>query len=308
LSVREVDVVVVGGGIAALTAATFGARLGLRTRVMADLLVGGQILNVDEINNFPGFPESISGSDFGALVEQQATEAGAEFIYDEAYEITLTGSTFTVSGATGEVQAPAVIVATGSSLRRLDVPGEERLEGRGVSYCGSCDAAMFAGRPVAVIGGGDAAADEALVVAEHASEVVMICRQSELHAAASTQERVQSQGRIRLLTDHEPVEILGDNAVAGLRLRHVRSRGESDLDVAGVFVFVGLVPNTSLLAPLVDLDEDGCVATSAWMETTVPGLFAAGDIRRDSPRQLVTVASDGATAAIAAHRYLETLD
>jgi thioredoxin reductase (NADPH) len=308
LSVREVDVVVVGGGIAALTAATFAARLGLRTKVMADLLVGGQILNVDEISNFPGFPESISGSDFGALVEQQATEAGAEFIYDEAYEIALAGSTFTVSGVTGDVQAPAVIVATGSSLRRLDVPGEDRLEGRGVSYCGSCDAAMFAGRPVAVIGGGDAAADEALVVAEHASEVVMICRESELHAAASTQERVQAQGRIRLLTDHEPAEILGDNAVAGLRLRHVRSRGESDLDVAGVFVFVGLVPNTSLLAPLVDLDENGCVATSPWMETTVPGLFAAGDIRRDSPRQLVTVASDGATAAIAAHRYLETLD
>jgi thioredoxin reductase (NADPH) len=308
LSVREVDVVVVGGGIAALTAATFAARLGLRTKVMADLLVGGQILNVDEISNFPGFPESISGSDFGALVEQQATTAGAEFIYDEAYEIARAGSTFTVSGAIGDVQAPAVIVATGSSLRRLAVPGEDRLEGRGVSYCGSCDAAMFAGRPVAVIGGGDGAADEALVVAEHASEVVMVCRESALHAAASTQERVQAQGRIRLLTDHEPVEIVGGDVVTGLRLRHVRSHGESDLDVAGVFIFVGLVPNTSLLAPLVDLDEDGCVVTTSWMETTVPGLFAAGDIRRDSPRQLVTVASDGATAAIAVHRYLEALD
>jgi len=303
--VREVDVVVVGGGVAALTAATFGARLGLQTVVMADVLIGGQILNVDEVSNFPGFPDSVSGADFGALVEQQATGAGAEFVFDQAQSITIGESALTVSGAAGDLAAPAVIVATGSTLRRLGVPGEDRLEGRGVSFCGSCDAAMFAGRRVAVIGGGDSAADEALVVAEHVAEVVVVLREPELHAAASTRARVLGHDRIHLRAYSEPLEIRGDTVVTGLRVRDVRTNEESDLDVEGVFIFVGLAPNTGLLAPLVDLDETGCVSTTPWMETGVPGLFAAGDIRSDSPRQLVNVASDGATAAIAAHRYLE---
>jgi thioredoxin reductase (NADPH) len=308
MAVREVDLVVVGGGVAALTAAAFAARLGLHTVVMADLLIGGQILNVDEISNFPGFPEPVSGADFGALVEQQATEAGAEFVYDEAFSITVDGPLFTVSGVTGDLVAPAVIVATGSTLRRLGVPGEELLEGRGVSYCGSCDGAMFSGSRVAVIGGGDSAADEALVVAQHASEVVLVLREEELHAAASTRARVVAHDRIQVMASHEAIGILGDSVVTGVRLRDVRTNEESTLDVAGVFVFVGLSPNTSQLAPLVCLDREGCVPTTPWMETSVPGLFAAGDIRSDSPCQLVTVASDGATAAIAAHRYLGRKD
>jgi thioredoxin reductase (NADPH) len=301
----DVDVIVVGGGVAALTAAAFAARLGLQTVVVADVLIGGQILNVEEIGNFPGFPEAISGADFGALVEQQATGAGAEFVFDQAQSITVDGAVFTVSGPAGDLSAPAVIVATGSTLRRLGVPGEDRLEGRGVSYCGSCDAAMFAGRRVAVIGGGDSAADEALVVAEHAAEVVVVLREPELHAAASTRARVRAHERIRIQTQREPLEILGDAVVSGLRLHDVRADEEYELAVEGVFVFVGLAPNTGLLAPLVALDDNGHVPTTPWMETTVPGLFAAGDIRRDSPGQLVNVASDGATAAIAAHRYVE---
>jgi thioredoxin reductase (NADPH) len=303
--VREVDVVVVGGGVAALTAATFAARLGLQTVVMADVLIGGQILNVEEIGNFPGFPEPVSGADFGALVEQQATEAGAEFVFDQALSITSGESGFTVAGAAGELSAPAVIVATGSTLKRLGVPGEDRLEGRGVSYCGSCDAAMFAGRRVAVIGGGDSAADEALVVVEHAAEVVMVVREPELHAVAPTRGRVRAHERIHIETLKETLEILGDPVVSGLRLRDLRTEEEYELHVEGAFIFIGLEPNTALLAPLVELDDNGLVSTSPWMETGVPGLFAAGDIRRDSPRQLVTVASDGATAAIAAHRYIE---
>jgi thioredoxin reductase (NADPH) len=163
---------------------------------------------------------------------------------------------------------------------------------------------MFAGRRVAVIGGGDSAADEALVVAEHASEVVVVLRESELHAVASTRAKVLAHERIHLQTYSEPLEVVGDSVVSGLRLRDVRTNEESDLEVEGAFVFIGLEPNTALLAPLIDL-ANGYVSTSPWMETSAPGLFAVGDIRRDSPRQLVTVASDGATAAIAAHRYVE---
>jgi thioredoxin reductase (NADPH) len=302
---RQVDLIVVGGGVAALTAAAFGARLGLQTVVVADVLIGGQILNVEEIGNFPGFPDSISGADFGALVEQQAAGAGAEFVFDQAQSITVDGAAFTVSGPMGDLSAPAVVVATGSILRRLGVPGEDRLEGRGVSYCGSCDAAMFAGRRVAVIGGGDSAADEALVVAEHASEVVVVVREPELHAAASTRARVRAHERIHIQTQRETLEILGDPVVSGLRLHDLRADEEYELAVEGVFVFVGLVPNTDMLSALIELDDEGYVPTTPWMETSRPGLFAAGDIRRDSPRQLVNVASDGATAAMAAHRYVE---
>jgi thioredoxin reductase (NADPH) len=166
---------------------------------------------------------------------------------------------------------------------------------------------MFTGRPVAVIGGGDSAADEALVVAEHASEVVVVVRERELHAAASTRAKVSGHERIRIQAECEILEILGDSVVSGLCVRHTGTDEQTELDVEGVFIFVGLAPNTDLLASLVELDEDGRVPTTPWMETGIPGLFAAGDIRCDSPGQLVNVASDGATAAIAAHRYVESL-
>jgi thioredoxin reductase (NADPH) len=300
----EHDVIIIGGGVAALTAAMFAAQLGMRTAVVADILIGGQILNVEEIVNYPGFPEPISGADLGALIEKQATDAGAEFVFDEASAITPGDGTITVSCASGDLVAPAVIVATGSSLRKLGVPGEERLDGRGVSYCGSCDAALFVGRPVSVVGGGDSAADEALVVAQHASEVVMLVREAQLHAASATRARVFAHDRIRVRVRCEPIEVLGDAAVSGLRVRDLDTGETSDVEVAGVFVFVGLEPNTSLLSSIVELDETGRVVTTAHMETAVPGLFAVGDIRRDSAGYIVNVASDGATAAAAAHRLV----
>ncbi len=173
-----------------------------------------------------------------------------------------------------------------------------------MSYCASCDSALFRGRPVLVVGGGDWAADEALVVAEHASRVVLVVPEAQLSAAAMTAKRVMSHERIVLRTYTEPVEIFGEARVAGVRLRDVRDGAEAELAVDGVFACSGLEPNTGLLTGLVELDAAGHVATDAWMETTAAGVFAAGDIRRDSPRQLVNVASDGATAAISAHRYL----
>ncbi|MBS1891459.1 MAG: FAD-dependent oxidoreductase [Actinobacteria bacterium] len=298
------DVVILGGGVAALTAASYAARLGLRAACVTDILVGGQIVNVADIENFPGLSEARTGMDLAAQIEQQARESGVEFIFGEALGIAAAGDGYDVSTTEGGLAARAVIVATGSRLRRLGVAGEDRLQGVGVSYCGSCDGPLFAGRPVIVVGGGDSAADEALAVAEHAAETVIVTREARLSAAAATVERVLADERISVRPFCEPTEILGDSAVSGVRLRDVRSGAESEVEAAGVFVFVGLDPNTSLLRDLADLDESGYVETDAWMATRSAGLFAAGDLRRDSPRQLVNAASDGATAAIAAHRYL----
>jgi thioredoxin reductase (NADPH) len=300
----EPDVLVVGGGVAALTAATFAARLGLAATVVCDILVGGQILNVDTVTNYPGFPEPVSGGDLAAHVEQQARAAGAEFVFGEAQSIRKDGQRYVVESSEGAFTAPAAIVATGSRLRRLGVAGEDRLEGSGVSYCGSCDGPLFAGRRVLVAGGGDSGADEALVVAEHAAEVILVTRDAELSAAAATVERLRDHPRILVRPRSEPTEILGAAAVSGVRLADLQTGEQSTVEVDGIFVFVGLEPNTGLLAGMAELDPAGYVITDQWMATSAAGLFAAGDLRRDSPRQLVNAASDGATAAIAAHRHL----
>jgi thioredoxin reductase (NADPH) len=314
------DVVVIGGGVAGLSAAMFAARAGWRTVVVTELLVGGQILNVERIENYPGFPDSTSGADLAALTEKQAADAGAGFVFGAAVSLAVSPGGFTVGTDSGGLTGRAVIIATGSSLRRLGVSGEERLEGHGVSYCGSCDGAFFDGQPVAVVGGGDSAADEALVVAQYASRVTVVTREPALRAAAATRRRIEAHPRIEILTGAEVVEIVGDATVTALRARRDTSpdpvgsavagvfdlpvTGVIDLPVAGVFVYAGLEPNTSLLAPLVELDPDGRVPTGADLATTVPGLFAAGDLRRGFGGYLVNAASDGALAATSAGRHL----
>jgi thioredoxin reductase (NADPH) len=299
------DVTIIGGGVAGLTATAFAGRLGLRATCVSDLLVGGQILNVDEILNMPGFPEPVSGVDLATRVEQQARDSGAAFIFGEALDIARDEEDlYTVMTTEQDLESPTVIVATGSSLRRMGIPGESRLEGSGVSYCGSCDGPLFAGKRVVVLGGGDSAADEALAIAQYAAEVVVIPREQKMTAAAATLERIDSHERITVHPLCEPLEIIGETAVSGVRLREKSSGEELVVEAEGVFVYVGLAPNTGLLDGLAATDAGGRVETDGWMSTASPGLFAAGDIRIDSPRQLVNVVSDGATAAIAAHRYL----
>jgi thioredoxin reductase (NADPH) len=304
-SAPEHDVIIIGGGIAALSAAMFAAQLGLRTLVMSEILVGGQIVSIEAVGNYPGFPDPVSGADLAALTEKQAADAGAEFVFSEATSIGARDHGFTVASASGELTARTVIVATGSSLRKLGIPGESEFEGRGVSYCGSCDGGFFSGQRVAVVGGGDSAADEALVVAQHASDVTIVTREPELHAAAVTRRKIDRHERIRVLARTEPVEILGDKAVTALRLRGAASDTPFDLEVAGVFVYVGLEANTSLLAPLINLDQDGRVPTDIDMQTSIGGLYAIGDIRRNAGGYLVNAAADGAVAAASARRRVD---
>lgn len=296
---RDFDLVVIGAGLAGLTAGMYGARYGLRTVIVDQMGSGGQILNAERIENFPGFPEGVAGYDLGPLVQEQAENAGAEFILDTAESLESNGDDRVVTCGEEVLRAKAVIVAAGSTLRRLGIPGEERFTGKGVSQCATCDGPFFQGEPVCVIGGGDSAVDEALVLTQYASEVTLYHRDEVLGAQQALLERADAASNLRIESGTTVEEILGDEAVSGVRLS-----GGAEQALRGVFVYVGLEPNTSFLRGVVDLDAAGHVVTDVLMRTSLPGVFAAGDIRQHSVAQLVTAAGDGATAAIAAFRYV----
>jgi len=302
---REFDVVVIGAGVAGLTAATHAARAGLSVAVIERMGVGGQIAAAERIENFPGFPQGVTGAELGPLLHEQADTAGAEFVLDTVGGLAIEGDWRVVNAESEPLKARAVIIAAGSRLRALGVPGEEVFLGRGVSHCASCDGHFFAGQDVCVIGGGDSALDEALVLTEHAARVTIFHREDQFDAQRVLVERAVGNGKITLVPNTAVEEIFGDDAVAGVRLRDLTSRIVRDHAVKGVFVYVGLEPNSAFLRGTVTLDPAGHVETDIMMRTTVPGIFAAGDIRAHSVAQLAAVAGDGATAAIAAWRYIK---
>ncbi|HEV8639129.1 MAG TPA: FAD-dependent oxidoreductase [Chloroflexota bacterium] len=300
-----VDVLVAGGGLAALTAGLFAARHGLSTLVLEPRVPGGQLVNVERVEDYPGFPDGVPGFDLGPIVQEQAAAAGAAFRLAEVLGLARGDGAWLVRASDGEVAAGAVIVASGSRPRALGVPGEARLSGRGVSHCASCDGPLFRGRPVAVVGGGDSALQEALTVAQFASEVVLIHRRDAFRAQRVYVDRVAGTPTIRPRMNRVVEEIVGAESVGAVRVRDRVSGVAEEIEVAGVFVYVGTEPNTGFLREVVALDPDGRVPVDAWMRAKAPGLFAAGDVRRDFPGQAVNAAGDGATAAIAAHRYLQ---
>jgi thioredoxin reductase (NADPH) len=301
------DLVVVGAGLAGLTAGLIGARHGLKTVIVEHMASGGQVLNVEKIENFPGFPQGIAGFELGPLVQEQAEAAGCSFVMDTAESVTIDADRRVLRCAESELVSKAMIVAAGSALRSLGIPGEEEFFGRGVSKCASCDAPMFGGKEVCVVGGGDSAVDEAAVLAEHVSKVTIFHRGSAFRAQAAAQARLAEKSNVETMFGTELVEISGDGAVSAVTLRDVSSGATRVQEMAGVFVFVGLDPNTSFLQGVVDLDSSGHVITDVRLQTSVPGIFAAGDIRQHSVAQLAAVAGDGATAAVNAYRYIKGL-
>jgi thioredoxin reductase (NADPH) len=302
---QDIDVVIVGAGVAGLTAAMVAGRHGVKVAVVDRFGVGGQVSTAERIENFPGFPQGIAGHELGPLLHEQAEAAGAEFMLDTIESIAPEGGRFLVRGA-DTLQARAVIVAAGSAPRSLGIPGEELFLGKGVSHCASCDGPFFKGEEVVVVGGGDSGLDEALVLAAHAARVTVVHRGTNLRAQQSVVARALADPTVAILLDTVVEEIVGGDAVSGVRLRDQRS-GEARLQpVKGVFVHVGLEPNTIFLQGLVALDGAGHIETDAMMRTSRPGLFAAGDIRKGSVALIAAVAGDGATAAVAAVRYLQT--
>lgn len=297
--------IIVGAGTAGLTAALFGAHYGLKTLVVERLTPGGQIINAERIENFPGFPQGISGAEFWPMLQQQVTDAGAEFQMAETMSLRHENPYWAVGTTDGEFLARAVIVAVGSTRRKLGIPGEEELFGRGVSNCATCNGPFFKDQVVAVVGGGDSALDEAEVLAKFASQVVLFHRGSALRAHKVLQDRVLAMDKVRVRWNTVVDTVLGEDQVTGVRTRDVVTGETSQAEVSGAFIYVGLEPNTRFLQDVVPLDNAGHIPTDLWMATQLPGVFAVGDVRQHSASQLVASAGDGATAAIAAFRYIQ---
>ena len=287
-----------------MTAGLYSARHGLKTGIVERMMGGASIINVEKIENFPGFPEGIMGADLAAMTQEQAMTSGAEFIMGEVSGISADGNYHVVASDSGDLRAKAVIVAAGSTLRMLGIPGEEEFMGRGVSQCATCDGPLYAGETVGVVGGGDSATDEALVLAQYADRVLLFHRRDELRAQRDLVNRILSEPKIEVVWNTVVDEVLGENTVSGVRTTSLNTGKEEVRELSGLFVYVGLAPNSPLVDGLLETDGAGHIPVTVSMETNLPGVYAAGDIRQHSSSQLVSAAGDGATAAISAFRYI----
>jgi thioredoxin reductase (NADPH) len=300
----EYDVIIIGGGPAGLTAGLYTARAGLKSLLLEQGVFGGQIVNARLVENYPGFPEGISGAELGEFMRRQATKYGLETLNTGVNGVR-TGNGFEVSTSEDNIQTKSIIIASGAEYRKLDAAGEERLSGRGVSYCATCDGFFFRDREVAVVGGGDTAITDALELAQHCRKVYIIHRRDQLRATKAMQEKAFSQPKIELVWNTVVQEIVGDKMLSSLHLRDVKTGQSSDLEVDGIFVAVGIKPNNQVFSQMVTLDEAGFIITDELMRTSAPGIFAAGDIRHNSFRQVITAAGDGASAAMSAFKYVK---
>ena len=303
---NDYDVLIIGGGLAGLTASIYSARYGMSTGVIELMMGGASIINLEKIENFPGFVEGISGAELGPAAQEQAMNVGVDFIMAEATGIKTDGDYKVVSTDSGDYRAKAVIVAAGSQLKHLGIPGEEEFNGRGVSHCATCDGPMFMGETVGVVGGGDSAADEALTLTEYAEKVMVFHRRDELRAQKILQDRLLRNPKIEMVWNAELQEIIGEDTVSGVKIKNVVTNHEETIGLTGLFVYVGLEPNSGIAAAVSKTDNAGHIDVNLSMETSTQGVYAVGDIRQSSVRQLVASAGDGATAAVGAFNYIRS--
>jgi thioredoxin reductase (NADPH) len=298
------DIVIAGGGLAGLTAGVTAARLGRKTLILSGDVIGGQLLSIEKIEGFPGFPDGVPGYDLAPMTQEEAANAGAEFAATELSGLTQQDKGWRLATGEGEVFARGVVLATGSSLRELGVPGEARLRGQGVSHCASCDAPLLRQKIAAVVGGGDSAMQEALTLAQHVAQVVVLTRGPELTGQSSYRARVVQEAKITVRHNVEVQEILGDAKVTGLRMRDMSDAAASELRADAVFVYIGLQPNTAFLDGRIKLAPSGGIPIDGAMRTELAGVCAAGTVRAGAPCRAASSAGDGAAAAIAVDRYL----
>lgn len=301
------DIVIIGGGPAGLAAGLYAARAALNTVLIEQGVPGGLAASTERIENYPGFEEGIGGPELANRMDAQARRFGLEVINSSVHKLVRVEKGFIVKTGKGDLIARSVILATGARPKKLGVKGEAELHGLGVSYCATCDGAFFKGRKVAVVGGGDAAVEEAIFLTRFAEKVYIIHRRGELRATKIVQERARQNPKIEFVWHSEVAEILGSYFVEGIRVRNVQTGETEDKQVDGVFMYVGNSPATDLVKDLVDLDDRGYIVTGENMATSCPGLFAAGDVRQKLLRQVVTAVADGAIAAVAAEKYLESM-
>jgi thioredoxin reductase (NADPH) len=301
----QYDVVVAGGGVAGLSAGLTSARLGWKTHVLTGPALGGQLISIERIDGYPGFPDGIPGYDLCPIIQEQAAGAGAEFSDAEAAALHADGEGWRVTTGSADVRARAVVIATGTTLKTLGIPGEEQLRGKGVSHCASCDAPLLRGRIVGIVGGGDSALQESLTLAQHVARVILLHRGTTFSAQAAYVQQVLANPKIEVRFGTIVEAAVGDGGLTGVRTRHVSDGKTDQVELAGLFIYVGLAPATSWLGGVLALDQSGRVTVDDEMRSSRPGLFAAGPVRAGSAGRAASAAGDGATAALSADRYLK---
>jgi len=302
----DADIIIIGGGAAGLTAAQYGARANLKTLLIEEMAPGGQALLIDDLENYPGFPEKISGFDFTQRFALQAQNFGADILSATVNSIKKENNVFILDTTKGEKRAYTVILATGAKHRKLDIPGEEEYTGRGVSYCATCDGPFFRGKKMLVVGGGDAACDEAIFLSKLSDSIVLIHRRDRFRAQKSLADRVMKNAKIEVRLNHELEIIKGESKVSSVTLYDNAENKRYEEEFDAVFIFVG-IPQSSL-AEGAEKDETGYIITDQQMQTSVPGLFAVGDVRATPFRQLVVAAGEGAVASHCASQYIDELE
>jgi thioredoxin reductase (NADPH) len=299
----DYDLIIVGGGPAGLTAGLYAGRARLKTLLLEKLIHGGQVMTTDLVENYPGFPEGISGFDLSDRMRRQAERFGLEFQNGTVQGLKV-GPPHELTLEDRQLTAGALIIASGARYRRLGVPGEDELTGKGVSFCATCDGALFRDHDIAVVGGGDTALTDTLFLTRFAAKIHLIHRRDAFRGAKILQERILAQKKVQIHWDTVVTAIQGTQAVEAVQLKNLKTGELASLPVTGVFIFVGVTPNTDWLQGQVPLDDWGFIFTDDHMATAIPGIFAAGDVRHKLLRQISTAVGDGATAAFAAENYL----
>jgi thioredoxin reductase (NADPH) len=302
------DLIIIGGGPAGLTAGLYSARARLNVLMLEKLAPGGQVMNTDWVENYPGFPDGISGFELVDRMKNQAEKFGLKIQNDEVTGLELSADQKIVVTQKQRIETKALILCTGATWKKLGIEGEDSLMGKGISYCATCDGPFYRDQDVAVIGGGDTAVEEALFLTRFVTRVYHIHRRDSLRAIKLLQERAFAEGKISFIWDTIPLRILGKDGVEGIELKNVKTGEITSKAVQGIFIFVGNSPNTELVRDLVEVNKNGFIVTDNNMETSIPGVFAAGDNRAKLFRQISTAVGEGAAASYSAERYLEGLD
>ena len=300
------DLIILGAGPAGLSAALYAARAELSPFVLTGMSLGGQASLTHTIENYPGFPDGVGGSELGELFQKQAARFGARFEYDTATEVDLSKIPYKVKTYSQEYFAKSIIISTGANPNLLNIKGEKELTGKGVSYCGTCDGWFFKDKNIVVVGGGDSALEESIFLTRFAKTVTIIHRRDQLRAGKILQTRANNNSKISFIWDTVVKEIQGDQAVKNVLLENIKTGETQQFEANGVFVFIGHTPNTELFKPFIKMDQNGFITTSDYVKTNLPGVFAAGEVMDSHFKQVVTSAGMGAAAAIEATRYLET--
>jgi thioredoxin reductase (NADPH) len=303
---KSYEVVIIGGGPAGLTSALYASRARLSTLLIENGLFGGQMTTTELIENYPGFPQGVTGDELSRLMEEQTKRFGAETVNEEIVEVKLEGDLKSVRTHESSYLCKALIICTGTEYRKLGVPGENEFAGKGISYCATCDGAFFKDSQIFVVGGGDSALTEALFLTKFVKELTIIHRRDELRATKIYQERAFANPKIKFLWNSVVQEIKGNQVVRSVLIKNVKTGEIKEFNTDGIFLFVGLIPRTQFLKGLIQMNEEGYIITDENCETSAKGIYAAGDCRKKLLRQISTAVGEGATAAFAAEKYLES--